>query len=147
MKRLLFFAAVLLLFSSCISDEGLQVNLPSSLAKQWLSTEFYQPEGEEEAQEYLCLWDFTVRKGCVYFAYFNSLQDLVTIPQYIMYEENIQPFTCYYKKGTYYIVLEGGLTYYFTDITPVSANVSSNNGYENELSICVKQVNAYPFPY
>ncbi|MBR4809506.1 MAG: hypothetical protein IK031_04430 [Bacteroidales bacterium] len=138
MKRLLGLAAALICLVSCFDDQGLIVTPPSSLT----SHQWYTTETDSTGSEYICLWDFTLAKNSICFVYFDSLSGMRTIPQYTYSSKNILPYVCHKRGNTWILTVDDGADtdYYISDIRSTTAQVSSLDGYSNELTLCTFKV-------
>ena len=144
MRRLICLAAAFLCLASCFDEQGLIVNPPSQLVGyQWYTNE----TDDETGEEYICLWDFTAAKGCIYFVYFDNIESLRFIPQYTFHSYYALPYVCHKKGDTWILTVDDGYdtAYYFSDIKAQSAHVSTLDGYANNLTRC--NVKVTPVPY
>ena len=143
MKKILFVFAAVLVLSSCINEDGIYVNMPSSLMKQWMTED---TDGEDT---WITILDFTSRPGHLSFVYFDSMLDLDTFPQYYAYDEYSYGYKCR-KKGEIYTILlsdEESTKYYFTDITSTSVIVTTQSGEQWNFTPCHRKITAVPVDY
>ncbi len=141
MKRIFLLSALAVLLSSCINEDGLEIKLPATLARQWISV------SDDPEDEYpVLLWDFLSFENSLTFVYFHSVDDMKLFPQYYSRSSNVFPLTCR-KKGDIYTVTiadEDNTKYYFTEVTSQSAIVTDSEGYQWHLERCPVKVSAVP---
>ena len=143
MKKILFALAAVLVLSSCINEDGIYVNMPSSLKRQWMV------EDTDGTDTWITVWDFTSRPGYVTFVYFDTILDMDTFPQYYAYDKYFYGYKCRKKGDIYTVILsdEENTKYYFTDITSNSVLVTMEDGDQWNLVPCQRKITAVPVDY